>query len=105
MSSKSVREMRREGTMTADGRKVDSSASIPDRKPKGKPTPPRKMADSFRVGDVVSASRTAHGWYRCGLEGRLTSIGLYGATLLDLAGAEHEIERPGDLTLIRRGRR
>lgn len=101
MSTKSVREMRRDGTLTRDGRRVDSSAEIRCRnKPQGSATPPRKFTDDFKREDEVSIIRTRHGWFDGRVSGRISSLTDWSATVTDSDGIEYAIEKPRDIRLL-----
>lgn len=104
--SKSVRQMRAAGLVTQDGRRVDSSASIPERRKKRCPLQPRsKFTDCFRLGDVVWVQHSNlvrwddHGHYG----GKIIEISEGGAVVLDRkSGMRHEVDRVRDLVLDHR---
>jgi hypothetical protein len=70
-------------------------------------TPRRKFTDSFALGDVVSVTRSEHGWFDGAVEGTIIEISDYCCTVRGSWFDEERtwdltINRPGDIRLLRR---
>jgi len=70
-------------------------------------TPRRKFTDDFNIGDVVSVTRTEHGWLDGAAEGPILTLSDYHCTVRASWGAGQRtwdlaIDRPGDIHLLTR---
>jgi hypothetical protein len=65
-------------------------------------TPARKFTDSFKLGQLVSVTRTEHGWFDGSLLGKIVSITDYSCSVAEVQGRTvtsivHDIRKPRDI--------